>query len=619
MIEKLLFLFLIAFTLSTTGSYSQLTEKKTDSIVIKRVDKISNDFAKLLSKDLDSAEVMARYMLSYSQDKEYLSGQGKAYGSLGGVYLYRGQNGKAIAYFIKAAEIFESLGSGIHAATTYGNIGSLFIDQKQYKEAKIYVEKALELNLDRDSESVQGNYLALGVIALNTNKSFEETMSLLNKAETIALKDEKDTYINNILRIQAKAHIERDQDIPFAISRLNEAIVNSQSRNPNNHFELGNSYLYLGQANWKTKNYKEALRFNDSSLFHYKALDYFKGLRLTYKSRKDIFESLGDYRAGFDAYKEYSKHNDSTFVQQRENQVARMKIEFETEQAISEKQTAEAQRALAEEKSIRNRNLLIAAIAVAGLILLSSILYFSRIKTKKKAEIITLELKETQKRLALEKQYRDSELKALKAQMNPHFIFNALNSIQEYIILNKKNLAGDYLGKFADLMRKYLKHSDAGTLTIHDEIESLEMYLDLEALRFEDTLEYSINVSEHINTEQLRIPTMLIQPYIENALKHGLLHRKTDRKLSVSFTKETDKTVTCFIEDNGVGRERSTAIKAQSQSLHKSFATKATENRLNLLNYEKERKIGVEIIDLFEDDGSPKGTRVLLNIPTTTN
>jgi two-component system LytT family sensor kinase len=103
------------------------------------------------------------------------------------------------------------------------------------------------------------------------------------------------------------------------------------------------------------------------------------------------------------------------------------------------------------------------------------LLSFSRIKAKKKAEIIILELHETQKRLALEKQYRDSELKALKAQMNPHFIFNALNSIQEYIILNKKNLAGDYLGKFADLMRKYLQHSDSGTLTIHDKIESLEM------------------------------------------------------------------------------------------------------------------------------------------------
>lgn len=328
---------------------------------------------------------------------------------------------------------------------------------------------------------------------------------------------------------------------------------------------------------------------------------------------------LGQQEKAEAANKLYTAARDSINSREDKKRIAEMQTKYETEKMEAEKEAAEATIALAEEKSRRNRNLLIGVVVIAGLILLSSVLYFSRLKATKNAEIITLELHETQKRLALEKQYRDSELKALKAQMNPHFIFNALNSIQEYIILNKKNLAGDYLGKFADLMRTYLKHSDAGTLSIYDEIESLQMYLDLEALRFEDTFTYTITVSEKINKEHLHIPTMLIQPYVENAIKHGLLHRKTDRKVSIFFTKEVEGAVTCTIEDNGVGRARAAEIKAQTKNLHPSFATKATENRLNLLNYNKEHKIGVETIDLYTEDGIAKGTRVILSIPTITN
>ena len=127
------------------------------------------------------------------------------------------------------------------------------------------------------------------------------------------------------------------------------------------------------------------------------------------------------------------------------------------------------------------------------------------------------------------------KLENLRSQMNPHFIFNALNSIQEYILLNQKNLASDYLGKFADLIRMYLNHSTKGTITLSEEIEALNQYLELEKLRFEDSLDYQIQLPNEIDSETIEIPTMLIQPYVENALKHGLLHRKGNRILSIKF------------------------------------------------------------------------------------
>lgn len=246
---------------------------------------------------------------------------------------------------------------------------------------------------------------------------------------------------------------------------------------------------------------------------------------------------------------------------------------------------------------------------------MSSLFFFGRLRERKKAELVTLELRETQKRLALEKQYRDSELKALKSQMNPHFIFNALNSIQEYIVLNKKNLASDYLGKFADLIRTYLHHSDTGVISLQEEIDSLKTYLDLECLRFEDTLNYTFNVAEDLNTDVTHIPTMLIQPYIENALKHGLLHKKEDRQIKVSFSKGEKNNIQCTIVDNGVGREKSKELQKKRASLHKSFAAKATEERLELLNFGKHKKIGVQIIDLYDESNIGNGTQVIVSIP----
>lgn len=142
------------------------------------------------------------------------------------------------------------------------------------------------------------------------------------------------------------------------------------------------------------------------------------------------------------------------------------------------------------------------------------------------------------------------------------------------------------------------------------------MYLELEALRFEDTLTYTVSIDESMNNDAIKIPTMLIQPYVENALKHGLLHRKENRKLDITFTQKQEDIILCVIEDNGVGRKRAAAIKEKANILHKSFATKATADRLHLLNFGKDKKIGVRIEDLYHEDGTAKGTKVQLQIPT---
>uniref|UniRef100_UPI004048CA0C sensor histidine kinase n=1 Tax=Flavobacterium sp. TaxID=239 RepID=UPI004048CA0C len=231
-----------------------------------------------------------------------------------------------------------------------------------------------------------------------------------------------------------------------------------------------------------------------------------------------------------------------------------------------------------------------------------------------------LAIKEKEKELALKKAKFESELailklENLKSQMNPHFIFNALNSIQEYIVLNQKNLASSYLAKFADLIRAYLDHSSKGYISLREEIECLNIYLELEKLRFEDKFTYKINSLE--SNEDVKIPTMLIQPYVENAIKHGLLHKKTNRVLEIFFEiLKEEQMLKCIVLDNGVGRERAAQLRNKK---HQSFATKANKNRLELLNFGKERKIGVIIDDLINKDKEPIGTQVTLLIPILNN
>jgi LytS/YehU family sensor histidine kinase len=209
-----------------------------------------------------------------------------------------------------------------------------------------------------------------------------------------------------------------------------------------------------------------------------------------------------------------------------------------------------------------------------------------------------------------------SQLEALRSQMNPHFIFNALNSIQEYIVFNNKELASSYLIKFSRLIRIYLEHSQQNEIVLKEEISALKIYLELEKVRFEDVLDYDLQIDESLSLEQIKIPSLFIQPYVENAIKHGLLHKLNDRMLKVTFRRGNNEGyLICTIEDNGIGRSASLEINKNKTVQHQSFATSANEKRLELINLDRAEKIVVEIVDLYSNNNESKGTKVIIKIP----
>ncbi|EDP94213.1 possible sensor protein [Kordia algicida OT-1] len=237
------------------------------------------------------------------------------------------------------------------------------------------------------------------------------------------------------------------------------------------------------------------------------------------------------------------------------------------------------------------------------------ILYFRRkIRIREKQKNKELQ------QLEIDKQLVNLRLENLRSQMNPHFIFNALNSIQEYIVLNQQNLASTYLVKFSRLIRTYLEQSQEKEITLDQELKALHLYLELEKVRFEEELTYEILVDKNLALETIKIPSLFIQPYIENAIKHGLHHKISNRKLEVSFQKQNEQLI-CNITDNGIGREAAQKLKNSQINYYKSFATRANTERVELINKDRLQKIEVIISDLTDEKQQPTGTCVSIRIP----
>lgn len=206
------------------------------------------------------------------------------------------------------------------------------------------------------------------------------------------------------------------------------------------------------------------------------------------------------------------------------------------------------------------------------------------------------------------------ETKALRAQMNPHFIFNSLNAIQECIMTEQIDTAYDYLFKFSRLLRKVLESSSKSLITIENELEVLRLYLALEGLRFDEKFVWKIEKGEDEEIEEMYIPSLMIQPFVENAIWHGLLHKKGNRQLKISFYLE-EKLLVCIVEDNGIGRKQAKEIRKRKKFKHQSLALQLITDRLAIIEQQTNKMARIKIVDLFDEQGDARGTRVEIRLP----
>jgi len=244
-------------------------------------------------------------------------------------------------------------------------------------------------------------------------------------------------------------------------------------------------------------------------------------------------------------------------------------------------------------------------IVLISFICLGILIFNFRIKSIKKRNQFILKQK------VAEKNVIDAQLTAIRAQMNPHFIFNSINSIQDLILKKDTLQSYDYLVQFSQLVRNSLDYSEKEFIPLSNEIEFLNVYLNLEKLRFDDNFSYKITSDIH---ESIQIPTLITQPFVENAVKHGLLHKVGKKEISINFLIENN-VLLCQIIDNGIGRKKAKEIKHRQKLSHKSFSTIAIKKRLAILEEKLKQKCYFTIVDLHDDDGNELGTEINIFLP----
>lgn len=330
-----------------------------------------------------------------------------------------------------------------------------------------------------------------------------------------------------------------------------------------------------------------------------KIQDYFMAQRERYNLsyyRFQLATATGDHKKAIDYLQLYYQIRDSIFASQQGKQLELMMAEDEAEKQLQKLQSLAKDNELNRLQLSRTRFILIGI--GSGILLISVILLLVLQRRKLRAE---------QRSVSMEQ-------RLLRAQMNPHFIFNSLASIQNFVINENSDQASIYLSRFSQLVRNILDNSVEEYVPLEKEINTIENYLELQKVRYGGKFDFKIIVDENLDQENMLIPPMLAQPFIENAIEHGIRHKATSGHIEIRFRLK-DGLIRVEVEDDGVGREKAHEIESKQRTRHRSMATSLTRDRLNTLNKKMKKKIRMEIIDLKDHTGKGCGTRVEFGVP----
>jgi tetratricopeptide (TPR) repeat protein len=495
------------------------------------------------------------YTLSFKLNEAYPDSQNLAHMYLNFGLLLRHMNDfeGGIKYMLKAAVLARELNMFDGLPVIYNDIASNYLDMAKYKEAFSYLFKSIYLS---DSlhmvDNLPFSYTTLGTCYDQTGK-VDSALFYYHKCLSLP------ENLDNRAHVQALSYIGKLFD--------KKNVLDSAEK------------YYKDALNFAKKiSYKSAVYNTEHSL------SYIYGEKHNYKNAYEILDSAYNNR-------------DSLISENQKKEMAEMLIRYDNRELESKNQLLIRENDL-QKLRIQRKNLFIYGSISAFLALFCISFLLMR-----------------QNKLTASQQRIELEQKQLRAQMNPHFIFNCLNSIQHFVVDNDVKNANKYLSGFASLMRQTLENSKERTITLRKELTYLENYLSLELMRFEEKFTYEINCAENINKDSIEIPSMIIQPFIENAIRHGLCYLK-DRmgKLSIRFYLK-DSHLFCEIDDNGIGREQSQKLKMLSDKVYESQGMELTRRRLALVSKSSGSDYQIEVIDKKNTDNKPEGTAIIIKFP----
>jgi tetratricopeptide (TPR) repeat protein len=402
------------------------------------------------------------------------------------------------------------------------------------------------------------------------------------------------------------------KDYPHALQNFQLGLAEHQKLNDRNEVmrtlvNIGKTYLALGKNT-------EALEFSRKGLSIALQTKSKQFIRDGYQVLSTVYDRLGNTDSANFYFRQYSAVKDAVLTDQGKAKFAAYNYDQKIALLNKEKEIHQARL----EKEVFVKKVLVAGIivlALFGFMVIRTIILNRRHEKQQmehKLEIQKLESKRTQ--AELQQQATELEMQALRAQMNPHFIFNSLNSINRFILQNNKAQASEYLTKFSKLVRMILQNSQASFITLENELESLKLYLDLEALRFDHHFEYIISVPPDLDADVMKVPPLIIQPYVENAIWHGLMHKQEKGHLNIELEQEGDY-LFFIITDDGIGRKQADLLNSKKVGRHQSMGLKITADRIAMLHKLNGNESPVTINDLVNPDGSAAGTEVIVKLP----
>ena len=524
------------------------------------------------------------------------SGLARTYGSLGIVFSEQSNYAKALQYHIKAVAIYEEMKDEEKTARVYNNIGIVYRSQKEDFKALDYFSRAQKLQKRIGDGTVGITTTNIGNLYLQ-QKNYEKANQYYLEAKQLFEKYPNDRgqgeLFNNI-----GLYFKETNNQPKAFESWELALQSFAKID--DRFGTSDTYLLMGECYYDQKRFTEALEYAQKAAKLSKDINVLEGTALAEKLLSSIYEKLNNSTAAFTHFKLYKIAQDSLINHEniRKSVQTEMNYEFEKKEVLQKKEQEKKEMLLAEKSKRQTLQTIFIALFVLLLMGIAFLIY-NRMQLKKT--------------LTLQKELAEYEQKALHLQMNPHFVFNCLGSISSFIVQNGTDSAIKYLSKFSKLMRLTLEYSKESLIPIDKEIESLQNYLELEQLRFNNVFDFKITKSKEIE-DDMALPPLLLQPFVENAIIHGLIPKKENGIISVDFSIEKESLI-CTIVDNGIGIEKSKEIKENLVAIHKSMALDITKKRLEMMEASTAQKAKVEIKEIKNDSGEIQGTKVVLNLP----
>lgn len=373
----------------------------------------------------------------------------------------------------------------------------------------------------------------------------------------------------------------------------------------NNEKEIVKAANNVGLAHFMKSEFKQAIPYFLQAEQLGKKHNMYSSQAMTFHYLVQAYLNLNNVKKTNEYFSKFELALEKVYGEEKQKTINELEVKYEVNNKNKEIELLEKQKIIDKlefQQAINNKNKLLSI--GAFLIILAAMAIWFKFQNYKKQQTIN------KQKLLFQK--LETEQRMLRSQMNPHFIFNSLASIQSFISSENTIEAEKYLTRFSRLMRAILENSRQDTITLDQEIEMLQLYLDLEQMRFDNKFQFTFHLSPEIELNYIQLPPMLIQPFIENAILHGLKDEFNGR-IDIYFKEEND-TLICIVEDNGIGR--TAAAKNKNASKHQSLATKITQERLNTLSKKTSKKATFEIIDKFDTKQNiAQGTKVILKIP----